>query len=64
MTVGSFNYGEAPAKQEYGQSVDGYDRIQIEMIQTQHPQTYVKLVEIDFGLTYALTGEQTPGGKG
>nr|DAU46185.1 MAG TPA: KOW2-KOW3 domains of Spt5, Spt5, RNA processing, Transcription [Caudoviricetes sp.] len=63
MTVGSLNYGEAPAKQEYGQSLNGYDRIEIEMIQTQNPQTYVKLYEIDFGLTYALTGEQTQGAK-
>ena len=63
MTVGSFNYGEAPAKQEFGQSVDGYDRIEIEIIQTQNPQTYAKLYEIDFGLTYALTGEQTQGAK-
>lgn len=63
MTVASFNYGQAPAIQEFGNAVDGFNHIEIELIRTQNPQTYIKLYEIDYGLTYALTGEQMQGAK-
>lgn len=62
-TVEEFNYGDAPAIQEFVFPVEGYDRIEIEMVRTQHEQTYIKLYEIDFGLTYALTGEQLSSSK-
>lgn len=62
-TVEEFNYGNAPAIQEFVNPVDGYDRVEIEMIKAQHAETCVKLYEIDFGLTYALTGEQLSGSK-
>lgn len=62
-TAEEFNYGEAPAIQEFGTPVNGYDRIEIEFVRTQNAETYVKLYEIDFGLTYSLKDSELSGSK-
>ena len=63
FSVGYFKYGSANVNQGYSQAVDGYNKVEIEFVKTAVPKTYVKVYEVDFGLTFNFTGDELMSGK-